>query len=104
MTVLFAITTLLLTPWKGADLPTATPTAMKYQLTIKDAPGAVIHLRATRVANGWLAAFCDNRVCSPSKVHETIPESGTVMLQFELIKQDDSAPSSTGAVPSWSTG
>ena len=94
----FAVTTLLLSPWKGADLPTATKSAVKYQLTIKDAPGTAIHLRATRVADGWIAAFCDNRVCSPGQVQETMPASGKVVLQFELIREEDSAPRSSAAV------
>ena len=94
----FAITTLLLAPWKGADLPTATKSAVKYQLTVKDAPGTTVHLRATRVANGWIAAFCDYRVCSPGQVHEAIPASGTMMLQFELIREEDTAARTSGAV------
>jgi hypothetical protein len=94
----FALTTLLLSPWKGADLPTATKSAVKYQLTIKDVPGTAVHLRVAHVADGWIAAFCDNRVCSPGQVHETLPSSGKVTLQFELIREEDSAPRSSGAV------
>ncbi len=94
----FAITTLLLAPWKGADLPTSTHSAVKYQLTVKDAPGAAVHLRATRVANGWIGAFCDNRVCSPNQLHTTIPSSGSLVLQFELIREEDSAPKTSTAV------
>lgn len=96
--LIFAVTSLLLTPWKGADLPTATTSAVKYELTIKDAPGASVHLRATRVANGWIAAFCDHRVCSPDQLQTTIPASGNVVIQFELIREEDSAPRSSGAV------
>ena len=94
----FALTTLLLSPWKGADLPTATKSAAKYQLTIKDAPGAAVHLRATHVADGWIAAFCDNRVCSPGELHETMPASGKVVVQFELIREEDSAARRSTAV------
>lgn len=94
----FALTTLLLSPWKGSDLPTSTASAVKYQLTMKDAPGTTVHLRATHVAEGWIAAFCDHRVCSPDQVTETIPASGRVTLQFELIREEDSAPHSTRAV------
>jgi hypothetical protein len=104
LTLLFAITTLLLTPWKGTDLPTSVHGAMKYQLTIKDTPGTTLDLRATHVADGWVAAFCDSHVCMPFKVHETMPQSGSVTLQFELIRQDDSAPHSSGAVIESSLG
>lgn len=96
--LIFAVTTLLLAPWKGSDLPTATTSAVKYQLTIKDAPGTAVHLRATHVANGWIAAFCDRRVCSPDQLQTTIPASGNVTIQFELIREEDSAPRSSGAV------
>lgn len=95
--IVFALTTLLLAPWKGADLPTATATASKYQLTIKGAPGSEVNLHASHVENGWIAAFCDNRVCSPNKVREALPASGSMMLQFELIREDDKAAKSTGA-------
>jgi hypothetical protein len=96
--VIFAVATLLLTPWKGADLPAATASAIKYQLTIKDTPGTAVALRATHVAGGWIAAFCDDHVCSPSHVRETIPASGSMMLQFELIREDERAPHRSGAV------
>jgi hypothetical protein len=100
----FAVTTLLLAPWNGADLPTATRSAVKYQLTVKDAPGTTVHLRATHVQTGWIAAFCDNRVCSPGQVHEAIPASGTMVLQFELIREEDSAAARSDAVIESDTG
>ena len=64
----------------------------------KRSPGAAVHLRATHVADGWIAAFCDSWVCSPGQVRETMPSSGTVVLQFELIREEDSAPKKSGAV------
>ncbi|MBV8638864.1 MAG: hypothetical protein JO322_12345 [Candidatus Eremiobacteraeota bacterium] len=96
--LIFAVTTLFLAPWKGADLPTATSAAIKYQLTIKDAPATAVHLRATHVADGWIAAFCDHRVCSPGQLQTTIPSSGKIVIQFELIREDDSAARGSGAV------
>jgi hypothetical protein len=98
MIAVLAATTLLLAPWKGADLPTAASSAVKYRLTVKDAPGAVVHLHATGVADGWIAAFCNNRVCSPNQVAQTIPKSGSVMLQFELIREENNGPKKSGAV------
>ncbi len=92
-----ALTTLLLSPWNGADLPTSSAAAVKYQLTIKDAPGTTVHLRATHVARGWIAAFCDHRTCSPDQADQTMPASGRVTLQFELIREEDSAPRASGA-------
>ena len=97
MIAMLAVTTLLLSPWKGADLPTTTSTAVKYRLTVKDVPGADVHLRATGIAEGWIAAFCNNKICSPNQIHQTIPASGSAMLQFELIREDDKASKTSGA-------
>jgi hypothetical protein len=94
---LFALATLLLQPWHGKDLPTASTAAAKYRLTIRDAAGTTIHLRTANVARGWIAAFCDSRVCSPGRVTETLPASGKIVLQFELIREDDGAPRTSGA-------
>lgn len=96
--IALALTTLLLTPWTGRDLPTASAAARKYRLTIAAAPGSAVDVRATGVAEGWIAAFCDDRICSPGHVKETIPASGTMQLQFELIREDEHAPASSGAV------
>lgn len=93
-----AMTTLLLAPWKGRDLPTASAAAVKYELTIKNTPGTSVELHANRVADGWIAAFCDTRVCSPERVRVTVPATGSVTLQFELIREDAHAAKTTGAV------
>jgi hypothetical protein len=87
-----------LTPWTGADLKTATSAAAKFQLTISAAPGSTVKLAASKLADGWIAAFCDSRVCSPMHVTETIPDSGSVTIQFELIRESDAAPHASGAV------
>jgi len=90
-------THLAIEPWHGPDLPTATHANAKYQLTISGAPNTTVHLRATGIANGWIAAFCNTRVCSPESVDQTIPQSGRATLQFELIREDPKAASSTRA-------
>jgi len=95
---IFALATLTLSPWKGSDLPTATQAAAKYRLAIVGEPGTTVHLHTTGVADGWIAAFCDMRVCSPSQLTETIPISGKVVVQFELIRETEDAPHSSGAV------
>lgn len=86
-----------ISPWNGQDLPTTTSTAAKYRLTIDGKPGATVALEATGVARGWIAAFCDNRVCSPTRAHEKLPKSGEVIVQFELIREVDDAPRKSGA-------
>jgi hypothetical protein len=107
--VLFAIaavavsTQLTIAPWSGKDLATVTPSAAKYKLTVKGAPGTDVHLVATRVAGGWLAAFCTPSVCSPDRVNVAIPDSGETALSFELIREDPGASHASGAVISAGT-
>lgn len=96
--MVLALVTVLLQPWHGKDLPTATAAAAKYQLTIKDAPGSNVELQAAGVAQGWIAAFCDSRTCSPMQVTKMMPASGKLLLQFELIREDDSSAKTSGAV------
>ena len=87
-----------ITPWTGGDLPTATQAAAKYRLTISGKPGESVRLSTSDVANGWIGAFCDMRVCSPMQVTEKIPASGQTIVQFELIREGDGAPHASGAV------
>jgi hypothetical protein len=98
------LATMGLTPWTGTDLPTATQAAAKYRLTISGKPGATLHLQTSGVAAGWIAAFCDTRVCSPTQLTTVIPKSGSVVVQFELIRETDNAPHRSGAIISSSDG
>jgi len=98
------LATIGISPWNGADLPTATMNAAKYRLTISGKPGASVHLNVTEVAQGWIAAFCDQRVCSPMRSTQVIPKSGSVVVQFELIRETEDAPHRSGAVISGSDG
>ena len=88
--------TLAIAPWHGADLPTANDAAAKYRLTVAGAPHARVHIKAAGVKPGWIAAFCDNHICTPAQVTETLPASGKAVLQFELIREDPSAPRISG--------
>jgi hypothetical protein len=98
------LATIGISPWSGSDLPTATEAAAKYRLTVSGKPGTTVHLSTTGVAQGWIAAFCDTRVCSPTKVSEVIPKSGSIVVQFELIRETEDAPHSSGAVITGSDG
>jgi len=102
--LILILATIGITPWSGGDLPTATQAAAKYRLTLSGVPGTTIHLNTSGVAQGWIAAFCDTRVCSPTKVSEVIPKSGSVVVQFELIRETDDAPHQSGAVITGSDG
>jgi len=95
--MILALVTLALAPWTGPDPKSASQAQVKYKLTISAPPHSTAHLRADNVAAGWIAAFCNNRVCAPSQVTQTIPASGKATLQFELIREDDHAAKTTGA-------
>lgn len=84
-------------PWTGKDLVTTTTSAAKYRLIVAGAPNTRVHLAATSVADGWLGAFCTPTVCAPASVDVDIPKSGEAILQFELIREEDSAPNHSGA-------
>ena len=54
-------------------------------------------MQATEVADGWLGAFCTPNVCAPGRVDVELPKSGQAVYQFELIREGDSAPGTSGA-------
>lgn len=83
--------------WTGANLPTATAAAAKYRLHVAGTPNARIALHAEGVATGWLAAFCTPTFCSPMRVDATLSPAGLAEYQFELIREDPSAPPHSGA-------
>ena len=90
-------THLSIQPWTGSELPTTSAAAQKYRLKVTGAPGSVVHLQASGVANGWLAAFCTPKICSPDRVDVAIPTSGEAVLQFELIRESDTAQKRSSA-------
>jgi len=95
---------IVISPWNGTDLPTATQAAAKYRLTVSGRPGTTVRLNVSDVASGWIAAFCDTRVCSPMHLTERLPKSGSLVLQFELIRETDDAPHRSGAIIRGSDG
>ncbi len=90
-------THLSIQPWTGADLQTTSADAAKYRLEVTGQPNATIRLQASNVAAGWLAAFCTPKICSPQRYDVLLPRSGQVVLQFELIRESDTAPKQSGA-------
>jgi hypothetical protein len=84
-------------PWTGKDLVTTTTTAAKFRLIVTGKPSTRVRLQATGVADGWLGAFCTPTVCSPESVDADLPKSGQAVLQFELIREGDSAAARSGA-------
>lgn len=98
------LATMGISPWSGAELPTSTQAAAQYRLTIAGRPGQRVTLSAGWVAPGWIAAFCDARNCSPTRTTQTIPKSGSLVVQFELMRETEDAPHRSGAVIASSDG
>lgn len=82
---------LLLSPWKGPSLPTVTPHAAAYGLTVRGAPRAQVALAALGVPAGWIAAFCTHRLCSPSRFSLRLDGAGRGAVEFEVIRTDPRA-------------
>jgi hypothetical protein len=95
--MILAVVTLALAPWTGPDPKVAAQAQQKYKLTISAPPNSTVHLHTDKVAAGWIAAFCNDRVCSPNQVTQVMPASGKAMLQFELIREEDNAVKTSGA-------
>lgn len=89
--------TLSIQPWTGTDLQTTTSDAAKYRLLVSGRPEQTVRLKASQVAQGWLAAFCTPKLCAPQHVSVKLPRSGQAFLQFELIRESDAAPKQSGA-------
>ena len=90
-------TQLSIKPWTGSDLQVTTGAAAKYRLEIAGKPNASLRLRAVGVAQGWLAAFCTPKLCSPQHIEMQLPASGSAVVQFELIRESNDSPKRSGA-------
>jgi hypothetical protein len=90
-------THLAIEPWTGSDFQTTSAGAAKYRLKVNGKPNSTLRLRAQGVAQGWLAAFCTPRLCSPQRLDVALPSSGQAIVQFELIRESGSAPKQSGA-------
>lgn len=88
---------LSIAPWTGSDFQITTDAAAKYRLEVTGKPSTTVRLRALGVAQGWLAAFCTPRLCSPGRIDVALPGSGDAVFQFELIRESQSAAKASGA-------
>lgn len=89
---LLALVTLVLTPWHGASLPTATPGAVKYKLAVHGPAGDRVQLNANGLPQGWVASFCTPSLCSPFSYSMQLDPHGTGAIEFQAIRTDDRAP------------
>ena len=91
MTML-ALITLLAGPWKGPSLPTVTPGAQKYKLTVRGPADKNVDLRAAGLPKGWIGSFCTERACSPFHYTLELDDRGRGEIEFAAIRTDETAP------------
>lgn len=93
MTLVLALITLMVSPWHGASLPTASPAAVKYRLTVYGPAEQYVNLRAQGLPSGWVASFCTKTLCSPFQYRMELSERGMGVIEFQAIRTDERAPS-----------
>jgi thiol-disulfide isomerase/thioredoxin/tetratricopeptide (TPR) repeat protein len=86
-------TRVALTPWMGAGLPGSLASKYRYRLVAVAPPGTTVQLGTKGVRAGWIASFCQDRLCSPNSVSFPMPIDGVKTFEFQLV------PPSAGAVP-----
>ncbi|MDQ2873151.1 MAG: hypothetical protein M3R35_08505 [Candidatus Eremiobacteraeota bacterium] len=95
--IALAATTLAFSPWHGKVLQ-ASPGAIQYRLSVRGTPHTTVKLAAIGLARGWIASFCTDKVCSPMQYSMELPGSGTGAIEFQVIRNDPSAPHRTHVV------
>lgn len=91
--MLLALVTLVLGPWTGPSLPTATPAAVKYKLTVTGPADKSVALRADGLPKGWIASFCTDKACAPFRYTLQLDDRGKGIVEFQAIRTDESAAS-----------
>jgi hypothetical protein len=90
--ITLALITLLLGPWRGPSLPTASADAVKYKLAVRGPAERAVHLRAEGLPKGWIASFCTEKICSPFSYTLNLNDRGQGDVEFQAIRTDDAAP------------
>ena len=73
----FALT---MAPWTGPELPGSLAGTYKYRVALSGTPGSGVALQATGLPAGWIGSFCSDKLCSPFKLHTSIPPSGVKIV------------------------
>ncbi len=101
-----ALVTLLLTPWRGPSLPTASYAAARYKLVARGIPGGRVDLSAGGVPQGWIVSFCTATMCSPLQFSMPLDARGRGWVEVALIRLEPNAPkhihvriAAPGAIP-----
>ena len=90
--IVIALVTLLLSPWTGPSVPTATTAAAKYKLVVNGAAQQNVELRAAGLPKGWIASFCTDKACAPFRYTLQLDNKGKGVIELAAIRTDDSAP------------
>jgi thiol-disulfide isomerase/thioredoxin len=83
-------TRLTLTAWSGADLPGSAASNIRYRLVAVAPAGKSVTLVTKGLKPGWIASFCQDRLCSPNTVTFIAPPEGVKTYEFQLIAPDAS--------------
>jgi tetratricopeptide (TPR) repeat protein len=84
---------LALERWTGPSLPGSLPSRYRYRLIAVAKPGTNVSLGTKGLRGGWIASFCQDRLCSPNSVSFVMPSDGVKTYEFQLV------PPTAGAVP-----
>jgi thiol-disulfide isomerase/thioredoxin len=92
-----------LAPWTGANLPGSGTSTIRYRLVAVAPAGQSVSLGTKGLKAGWIASFCQDRLCSPNTVTFTMPSEGVKTYEFQLIPPQpglDPGPVLVGATDS----
>jgi thiol-disulfide isomerase/thioredoxin len=78
-------TSISLAPWTGPDLPGSATGTFKYRLVVAGAPGKTIALSASGLPKHWIASFCSDRQCEPTRTTVALPSSGVKVIELTLV-------------------
>ena len=81
-----------LAPWTGADLPGSIASTFKYRLAVAGDAGRNVSLVAAEVPKHWIASFCSDNACAPSRTSFALPPSGVKVVEFQLVPPGGRAP------------
>lgn len=78
----------------------------RYTVSVHGAPRRHVTLRAAGVPGGWVASFCNDRLCSPFSYDMNLDARGLGRIELQAVRTGDTAPhrirffvESTGAKP-----
>jgi len=70
----------------GPALPGSDPTTAKFAVHVHGSAAQRVRVRALDVPAGYVASFCTAHLCAPFAVTVTLPPSGEISLELQLIE------------------